>query len=136
MKRTILATLVALVLTVGAFTVARAQVSDTVVDSTRLVECAGTTDSGGFLTCAVPNYQPDFSIAGVDPVLRGPVGGQRNLPSATIYVVAVDETADTVRLRIIGTEIIFWPHDGHLGPIPYRSGAIQLQLQLFLDAAA
>jgi hypothetical protein len=103
------------------------------VDSVRLVDCAGTTDASGFINCQIPNYQPQFNVAGVDPVLIGPVGGQRNLPSATIYRVSIDQTNDVVRLRIIGTEVVPWV-DGHVGPIPYRSGPVQLQLQLFLDA--
>jgi hypothetical protein len=128
-----------IVLALSAFGIARA-VSDTVVDSTRLVDCAGTTDAGGYLRCTIPDYDPAaFIVRGVDPVLQGPFGGQRNLPSANIYVLDIDQApgapADSVLLRIIGTESIVWPHDGHIGPIPYRNGAVQLQLQLFLDAA-
>jgi hypothetical protein len=134
MRKLLVAAAASAALVVAGVTVAGAQATDTVVDSVRLVDCAGTTDANGFINCAIPDYQPAFNVAGVDPVLIGPVGGQRNLPSATIYRVSINQTTDVVRLRIIGTENIFWPHDGHIGPIPYRSGPVQLQLQLFLDA--
>jgi hypothetical protein len=133
MRKLLVAAVAGAALAVAGVTVAGAQATDTVVDSVRLVDCAGTTDASGFINCQIPDYQPQFNVAGVDPVLIGPVGGQRNLPSATIYRVLIDQTNDVVRLRIIGTEVVPWV-DGHVGPIPYRSGPVQLQLQLFLDA--
>jgi hypothetical protein len=134
MRKLLVAAAAAAALVVAGVTVAGAQATDTVVDSVRLVDCTGTTDAGGFINCAIPDYQPTFNVAGVDPVLISPVGGQRNLPSATIYRVSINQTTDVVRLRIIGTEVKFWPHDDHWGPIAYTNGAVQLQLQLFLDA--
>ena len=119
---------VAVAQTTGATVVRDPQVIDT---------CTGTTDFNGYISCDVPTGDEigepltGYLIALVDPVLVGPEGGLRNLPSANIYVRSIDQATGSVLLRIIGTEVVFWPHDGHWGPIPYRTGPVTLRLVVF-----
>jgi hypothetical protein len=58
-----------------------------------------------------------------------PAGGQSNLPD---NVSVIGATTTSVRLRIIGTQIVHYAGPepgGHLGPLAYRNGDVELRIR-------
>jgi hypothetical protein len=104
--------------------------------ATRVYTCAGTTDANAVINCTFPTgvaalpAAPTPANGGIVIVtVLAPTGGQSNLPD---NISVIEATTNSVRLRIIGTQVVFYPGPepgGHLGPLAYRNGNIELRVR-------